>query len=122
MKRGRHYQSHPFEALCKEFGLEHRLTQFYHPWTHGQVERMNRTLKEATIKKYYYESQKQREQHIKQFIEAYHYASQLKVIGFISPVQFILNEYQVKSWLFHSDPNHYFKGHNRNISHTFMEC
>ena len=45
MKRQRNYQSHPFEDSCKEFGLEHRLTQFYHP--------LNRTLKEATVKKYY---------------------------------------------------------------------
>jgi hypothetical protein len=34
-------------ARCQENGIEHRLTKFKHPWTNGQVERMNRTIKEA---------------------------------------------------------------------------
>ena len=51
---------HPFDALCKELGIEHRLTQFRHPWTNGQVERMNRTLREATVKIYYYDTIQQR--------------------------------------------------------------
>ena len=37
-----------FERICREHGIEHRLTKPNHPWTNGQVERMNRTLKEAT--------------------------------------------------------------------------
>jgi transposase InsO family protein len=44
---------HICERVCCEHGLEHRLTKVNHPWTNGQVERLNRTLKDATVKKYY---------------------------------------------------------------------
>ena len=43
--------SHIFDRVCLENGIEHRLTKVNHPWTNGQVERMNRTIKEATVKK-----------------------------------------------------------------------
>src|SRR3984885_12928415 len=47
---------HPFDRVCREHGIEHRLTKPNHPWTNGQVERMNRTIKDATVKRYHYES------------------------------------------------------------------
>ena len=37
---------HIFNRKCDENGIEHRLTKVKHPWTNGQVERMNRTIKE----------------------------------------------------------------------------
>ena len=43
-----------FGMRCQENGIEHRLTKIKHPWTNGQVERMNRTIKEATVQRYYY--------------------------------------------------------------------
>jgi IS30 family transposase len=48
------YVRHMFDICCQENGIEHRLTKPKHPWTNGQVERMNRTLKEATVKRYHY--------------------------------------------------------------------
>lgn len=38
---------HPFDRVCRAHGIEHRLTRPYHPWTNGQAERMNRTVKDA---------------------------------------------------------------------------
>ena len=37
---------HIFDRVCRENGIEHRLTKIRHPWTNGQLERMNRTIKE----------------------------------------------------------------------------
>ncbi len=45
---------HIFDRICYEYNIEHRLTKVNHPWTNGQVERMNRTSKEATVKRFYY--------------------------------------------------------------------
>jgi hypothetical protein len=33
---------HIFDRVCDEHAIEHRLTKVNHPWTTGQVERMNR--------------------------------------------------------------------------------
>jgi len=46
---------HMFDRVCLENNIEHRLTKPNHPWTNGQVERMNRTIKEATVKRYHYD-------------------------------------------------------------------
>ena len=62
---------HMFDRVCGEDGIEHRLTKPNHPWTNGQVERMNRTLKEATVKRYHYESHDQLRTHLQLFLDAY---------------------------------------------------
>ncbi|MBS1084622.1 DDE-type integrase/transposase/recombinase, partial [Gluconobacter kondonii] len=43
-----------FDMICEAHEIEHRLTKPNHPWTNGQVERMNRTIKEATVKRFHY--------------------------------------------------------------------
>lgn len=45
-----------FNRICEAGGVEHWLTQPNHRWTNGQVERMNRTVKAATVKRFHYES------------------------------------------------------------------
>ena len=49
----------PSNAPVANNEIEHRLTKPKHPWTNGQVERMNRTIKDATVKRYYYETHDQ---------------------------------------------------------------
>ena len=47
---------HPFDRACQRYGIEHRLTKPNHPRTNEQVERMNRTIKGATVKRFNYDS------------------------------------------------------------------
>ena len=51
----RRAKPHLFDAVCAAHGIEHRCTRVAQPWTNGQVERMNRTLKEATVQRYHYQ-------------------------------------------------------------------
>ena len=39
-----------FNRACLGHGSKHKLTRPYHPWSNGQAECMNRTLKEGTVK------------------------------------------------------------------------
>jgi transposase InsO family protein len=48
------FRAHAFEHACALADIDHRLTKPKHPWTNGQVERMNRTIKDATVKRFYY--------------------------------------------------------------------
>jgi transposase InsO family protein len=59
MERGEIFRAHSFELACAQNDIDHRLTKPRHPWTNGQVERMNRTLKDATVRRYYYDSHDQ---------------------------------------------------------------
>ena len=61
--------------------MDHRLTKPNHPWTNGQVERMNRTIKEATVQRYHYDGHSQLRTHLSDFIAAYNYAKRLKTLG-----------------------------------------
>jgi len=47
------YRVHRFDQICRANGIEHRLAKPNHLCTNGQVERMNRTLKEAKVKRYH---------------------------------------------------------------------
>lgn len=40
---------HSFELACADLNIEHRLTKPRHPWTSGQVDRMDRTIKTANF-------------------------------------------------------------------------
>ena len=53
MARGEIFRAHSFELACAQNDIDHRLTKPHHPWTNGQVERINRTLKDATVRHYY---------------------------------------------------------------------
>ena len=74
-----------FDRICREHGIEHRLTKPNHPWTNGQVERMNRTLKEATVRRYHYETHQQLREHLEAFLNAYNFAKRLKTLRGLIP-------------------------------------
>ena len=69
---------HIFDRVCREHGIEHKLTKPYHPWTNGQAERMNRTVKDATVKVFHYPDLESLKAHILAFVVAYNFAKHLK--------------------------------------------
>lgn len=40
------------EYTCATNYIEHRTTKTKHPWTNGQIERINRTIKDTTVKRF----------------------------------------------------------------------
>lgn len=68
LKCHKHAFQHIFDRVCEENSIEHRLTKISHPCTNGQVEHMNKTLKNATVKKYYYKSHQQLKEHLYDFV------------------------------------------------------
>jgi len=83
------YVTHMFDMCCQENGIEHRLTKVKHPWTNAQVERMNRTIKDATVNRYHYDSHQQLETHLADFIRAYNFGRRLKTLKGLTPYEFI---------------------------------
>ncbi|WP_376984637.1 IS481 family transposase [Bosea sp. R86505] len=83
------FRCHSFEAACADLDIEHRLTKPAHPWTNGQVERMNRTIKEATVRRYHYDDHAQLERHLADFIAAYNFGRRLKTLKGLTPYEFI---------------------------------
>jgi transposase InsO family protein len=83
------FRAHAFEYTCTKADIDHRLTKPKHPWTNGQVERMNRTIKEATVKRFYYETHHQLRSHLADFVTAYNFASPLKTLKGLTPYEYI---------------------------------
>ena len=99
------YRVHMFDRVCIEHGIEHRFTKPNHPWTNGQVERMNRTLKEATVKRYHYENRQQLEAHLTAFLDAYNFAKRLKTLGGLTPYEAICKAWVAEPGRFMRDPD-----------------
>jgi transposase InsO family protein len=103
---------HPFSAICDENGTEHRLTKVGHPWTNGQVERMNRTIKEATVRRFVYETHEQIGEHLRLFLEAYNFGKRLKALRGLTPFEYIIRCWQNDKELFKENPHHFTLGLN----------
>jgi transposase InsO family protein len=103
---------HIFERVCGEHGLEHRLTKVNHPWTNGQGERMNRTLKDATVKKYYYQTHQHLSEHLHAFQMAYNFAKRLKALKGLTPYEYSCQCWQKEPERFTVNPCHHTVGLN----------
>ena len=62
------YRRHAFDRICQDHAIAHKLTKPYHPWTNGQAERMNRTVKDATVRAFHYETH----EGLKAHLDPYH--------------------------------------------------
>lgn len=111
-KQDRHAFEHIFDRVCRENGIEHRLTKTNHPWTNGQVERMNRTIKEATVQRYHYDDHDQLRCHLADFIAAYNFARRLKTLKGLTPYEYICKIWTMEPERFRLDPIHQTPGLN----------
>ena len=101
-----------FECVCNEHQIEHRKTKVKHPWTNGQVERMNRTLKEATVHTFHYASHDELKKPLQAYLMAYNFAKRLKAIKGNTPWQFLLNPWTNHPEYFILNPNLFLLGLN----------
>lgn len=108
----RYAWQHIFDRVCEEHGIEHRLTRVKHPWTNGQVERMNRTIKEATVKRFHYDDHAQLRKHLDDFICAYNFGRRLKALKGLTPYEFICKQWTIEPDRFKIDPTHLIPGLN----------
>jgi hypothetical protein len=109
---GELFRAHPFEFACAWHDIDHRTTKPKHPWTNGQVERMNRTIKDATVKRFYYESHDQLRQHLADFVSAYNFGRRLKTLKGLTPYEFICKAWTKEPERCRLDPFHQMPGLN----------
>jgi transposase InsO family protein len=101
-----------FDMICEANGIEHRLTKPNHPWTNGQVERMNRTIKDATVKRFHYDGHDQLRRHLDDFVAAYNFARRLKRLRGLTPYEFICKTWADQPERFILTPHHQMPGLN----------
>lgn len=107
-----HAFPHIFTRVCDKHDIERRKTKVKHPWTNGQVERMNRTIKDATVNTFTYASHEELNQHLHAYLMAYNFAKRLKAIKGKTPWQFILQDWTIHPEYFIVNPNHFLVGLN----------
>lgn len=108
----RYLGAHIFDRVCDENGIEHKLTKPYHPWTNGQAERMNRTVKEATIKAFHYPDLESLKAHVLAFVSAYNFAKHLKAIRWKTPFEAVCHAWTTTPDIFKLNPRHLTPGPN----------
>jgi len=84
--------NHPFDRVCAEKGIDHRLTKPFRPQTNGLVERFNRRIAEAIgrerkrgIAHRLFASHADRDAFPNSFVRDYNHTS-LKCLGYQAPI------------------------------------
>ena len=106
------FRCHSFALACAQNDIDHRLTKPHHPWTNGQVERMNRTIKDETVRRHHYASHDQLRQHLKTFIDACNFAKRLKTLKGLTVFEFISAKWATEPERFSLHPDHLIPGPN----------
>jgi transposase InsO family protein len=78
----------------------------------GQVKGMNRTLKDATVRHYYYDRHDQLRGHLGDFLAAYNFARRLKTLRGLTPYEYIRKISTTEPQRFRLDPLHQLLGLN----------
>lgn len=78
----------------------------HYPWTSGQVERMNRTIKEAAVQRYHYDGHLQLRTYLEDFVATYNFVKRLKTLAGFTACEFICKQWQKHPDPFTLDPIH----------------
>lgn len=73
---------------------------------------MNRTIKDATVRRFFYESHDQLRQHLADFVAAYNFGRRLKTLKGLTPYEFICKACASQPERFTFDPLHQIPGLN----------
>ena len=73
---------------------------------------MNRTLKEATVRRYHYETHDQLRAHLQTFLDAYNFAKRLKTLKGLTVFEFISKKWKSEPHRFKIHPDHLIPGPN----------
>jgi Integrase core domain len=76
----------------------------------GQAERMNRTIKDATIKTYHYGDLENLKAHVMAFVTAYNFAKHSKALKWRTPYQVIREAWTKDPSIFKLNPRHLIPG------------
>ena len=101
-----------FDMICQANGIKHRLTKPNHPRANGQVERMNQTIKDATVKRYHYDGHDRLRSHLADFLDACNFARRLKILGGLTPYEHICKIQTSEPDQFSLNPIHQMPGLN----------
>ena len=73
---------------------------------------MNRTIKEATVKRFHYQCHNQLRSHLNDFIAAYNFGRRLKTLKGLTPYEFICKSWTREPESFTLNPIHQMLGPN----------
>lgn len=82
---------HPFERMLMELGIKHRYTKPYRPQTNGKVERFWRTIEEDLLAETCFDSFKDLQEEVLQYVWYYNYERPHQALNGICPKKFLEN-------------------------------
>ena len=80
--------------------------------THLPAGQRNRTIKDATVKRYHYDSHDQLRAHLVDFLAAYNFGRRLKTLSGLTPYEFICKQWTSEPDRFILNPIHQMPGPN----------
>ena len=83
---------------------------------------MNRTIKDATVKRYFYETHDQLRAHLRDFVDAYNFARRLKTLRGLTPYEFVCKAWTSQPQRFTISPLQKMPGLKHTPSHRFGVC
>jgi len=83
-----------FTAACKQLGIKHKRTKVKHPWTNGQVERINGIIKQQTVKQKFYPDYQELWKDLIAWQNDYNFHRGLKSLDGLTPFEKVVEYYQ----------------------------